>query len=328
MKSRYSLPLKTPSFVSYEEYAVASALLEGNLKESSPFLALQYINCFYNAASGSHKFVIMPFDHWGRAKNIMQDQAMDVYKEYYRLPKNNLVTILKRMIASNLYIIGKCNRSYVEPNVFRNAPPFYFIVSAYDDFTNEFTIHGVDSSEIFLSVQIRYEKFVEALFDTNPPSIYFVLWRYNKEVCIEFDWQTIISDLEDYIHSVSRRVNNSKFVYGFEAIEALAEHFKETAINEKKVKESYLQEFYAFKSYMRRRIQCFIDHQIVDPQWLKYAQDIEKIARQIMEEGILFNKIGDFSLVESMMVNFSKIIKTEQEYLPFVLKKLKDQTAD
>lgn len=322
MKKRCFLPFKEPRFICSDKFTAANVIVESNLKEKSPSLAVHYINCAYDEFESSHKFIITVFDYLARCKNIMHDQGFDMSKEYYLSPGINLVADLKRVISSNFYIVGQCNRSYVEPNASSDAPLFYFFLTGYDDAKQEFLIHGIDLSKQYISVKIKYDVFVKALFDTNIHSIPLVLWCFWYEANIDDVWSALISEFEDYVYSQNRKVNYGTAKYGFEAMRCLAEHFKETAYKENHINELYLKKLLAHKYYMRLRIECLAEHKIIDSQWITCAKEVEEISQQIWNEGLDFNAAQDFLLVESMVAHMSQMMMIEKQYLCKVLKEL------
>lgn len=322
MNQSYFLPFKEPRFICSDKFTAANAIIESNLKEKSPSLAVHYINCAYDEFESSHKFIITVFDYLARCKNIMHDQGFDMSKEYYRSPGVDLVADLKRVISSNFYTVGQCNRSYVESNAPSDAPLFYFFLTGYDDTTQEFLIHGIDLSEKYITVKIKYDVFVKALFDTNTHSIPLVFWCFWYEANIDDVWSALVSELEDYVHSQNRKVNYGTAKYGFEAMRCLAEHFKETADKEKHIKELYLKKILAHKYYMRLRMECLAEHQIIDAQWIRCAKDVEKISQQIWNEGLCFNATQDFSLLAAMLAHMAQMTEAERTYLPTVVNQL------
>ncbi len=330
MKKRYSLPIEAPQFICYNYLVCSNAIVRAVVKEKAPILLCsKYINCYYKEESTKHKFIIAIFDHWFTLQKIMQYQLIDLFKETYQKKKFDLVLTIKKCLLFDSYIFGQCNFAYIAPGLCHDVKWFNYVITGFDDTAKEFTIYGVDSTENFSCYHVKYQTFIEALFDTPKSNITFTMWRYNKDISITLDLPNTIFELEDYTNSTNRRKHyTADKVYGLNAIQKLSEHFYETAQNGLELNEFYLHKFLMHKSYMKDRMECLASHDVIDQKWIAHAEQVSQIGEKVYNFGKSFNDSHDQSFIAKLVEMIADTIRSETDYLPKVLEELKQYSQN
>lgn len=325
MKKKIELPFLPPDFICYNLFTCANAIIHANTKENHKILmASKDINCFYEKDSPQNKFILSMFDHWCTSQKVMQSQNFNLLKSTYKSLRLNVISVIKRLLDNGSYVFGQCNYSYIDHINKSDDPLFYFVVVGYDDFKREFTIHGLDIKNNFICKHIDYELFANAIFDIDQPNVAFSLWKYNKDVKISLDIPGIVFELEDYINSENRRYQYQVGkVYGIAAIENLWAYISKKigAFDEKDG--TYLTKLLAHKKYMKDRIECLSNHNLIDKRWLHDAEMVHSITLDICEQINNFN-VNENPLIREQLDNsFSRMMNIEKNYLPNVLNELK-----
>lgn len=326
MKKKHFLPICQPDFVCHYIPTCSNAILKANAVEKEQILLCsKYINCYYEKTSIKHKIVISIFDHWCVTQKFIQNQFINLFKETYQKDKNKLVLKIKKCLLNDSYVLGKCKRTYVEDNIDNNKSLFYYVITGFNDITHEFTMYGIDSLNKFSCFRIAYQRFVEAFFDTSEQNIIITMRRCNKDMTISFDIPNIIFELEDYINSTNRRnqcINDN--VYGLNAFKELCLCFYDVGQNGFALDELDLYNFSVHKIYMRNRTECLASYGIIDEKWVEQAEQVSKMGTEVLELGKFFNNTYEQSAIERLVEIMSEIIEIESNYLPCVLKELKN----
>ena len=255
----------------------------------------------------------------------MHNQSINLFKEIYYKQNINIILLIKKFICSNNYVFGQCNRAYIESNCDDYSQFFNYVISAYDDINHTFLIHGLNSNEEFVSINIDYDQFVASLFNTIKPNISFSLWQYNYEAKIVIDCKNIVFELEDYLNSSNRRNQYTEDkIYGLSAINKLAQHIFTTATQNDYIDTSYLNKLLAHKIYMRQRIECLNKHNIIDDKGLLPSRIVESSIKTVCEGADTFNNSKDSSTLTNIVTSIDHTITLERDYLTSVLTQLKN----
>lgn len=326
MKRSFFLPFTSPRFICYDHLVCANAIITANAKEKASILMCsKYINCYYKENSINHKFVISMFDHWCTTQKIMHNQSINLLKEVYCRQNIEILLLIKKFIYSRNYVLGQCNRVYIESNCNENSPFFNYVISAYDDNAHTFLIHGLNSSKEFISINIDYNQFVDSLFDTIKPSISFSLWQYSDDANIVFDYQNIVFELEDFLNSTNRRIQYTEDkIYGLSAIKKLAQYLFTTGTQNNYLETFYLNKLLAHKNYMRQRMECLSKHNIITNESLLPSKIVESSIKSICDDANRFNSNKDSSTLTNIVANINHTVTLERNYLTSVLTQLKN----
>lgn len=325
MKKRRCLTVCDPEFICYPHTTYANAVIRHVAGDRADILTCsKYINCYFCENSVNHKMRISVFDHWCTAQDLMHQQFIDISKELCKKRKTDLVLMIKKCLRHDNYVLGQCNRAYIEEQADRNAPMFDFMVVGLDDIAHEFTLYGLDSEERFSCYRVDYQRFVEALFDTPRLNITFTLWWHFKGAKIALDLPNIIFELEDYVNSTHRRVYYTKDkTYGLAAMREWAKSFYRTAQSGAPLKEAYLNQFSVHKSYMKKRIAILASNGIVDPKWIEVADRVAQMGNDVLQLGRAFCETRDMTLIDRLVGLMEDTVRIETDYLPHVLEELK-----
>ena len=322
MKESCSLPIVAPEFVCFDYFTCANAIVRANTNGHQRLvMSTQYINCYYRESSGNHKFVISMFDPWCEKQGLMQNQTINFLKEVYQDNEEELISTIKKSLLGGCYLFGYCNRKYVDMNA-KNAPAlFHYVATGFDDATREFTIYGLDHGERFVCRQVGYQTLVEAILDTDKPSVVFTMWRYNKSFTPTLQKPTIAAELKHYVSSTHSQDAGDK-VFGLNAMTCLSNHFLETAKQKEPLNEAYLQQFAVHKRYMYDRIDYLAEDGILDPKWRDEAAAVRELGDELLCLCKRIHETRDWTSAPKVSKGILRTVEIESVYLPNVLKEL------
>ena len=325
MKKRHNLPITTPDFVCYNHLTLSNAIIKANAEEAWLFIiASKYLNCYYENDSEKHKFVISIYDHWCTSQKVMQSQSINLFKESYKNLKLNIVAIIKQFLNNGSYVMGQCNRLYIESNCDLESSLFDYVITGYDDISHEFMIYGIDSEDNYISKKIEYKNFISALLETHSSNIYFTLWRYTKSNNINIDVPNIIFELEDYLNSANRRNQYAdNKVYGLDSIKLLAYNLFNIDVENYRVNEMYLTKLLVHKEYMEHRLNCLAQNKIIASKWIDMAKKVTKLIMSAIAKYQEFIDTHDDTLTKSITYCINESIRLEKLYLNNILSELK-----
>lgn len=325
MKKKCLLPIMKPDFICQNYITCANSVVKANAREYLDVLRCsKYVNCYFDKNDPKHHFVISVFDHWCVEQKLMRFQFIDLLKEPYQKRKKDVANIIKKCLLQGSYILTQCNRTYFEETDDPNSMLFFCLLVGFDDETQTFTLYGKDLLDRFSCCQVKYQTFLDALFDTAESNIPFQLWSYNKKTVVTLDLPNLIFELEDYIYSTNRRKNASADnSYGLNAVKDLSCYFCETAKANSRVNEVYLHNFLMHKSFMKDRIKYLAEKEMVNEIWVALAEQVFQMGKEIVEWGEEGNRSHDRSLIEKLVKKMHASIELETNYLPEVLEELK-----
>ena len=320
MKKRFELPIEQPQFICYNHITCANAIIRANMLENiDELFCSKYINCYFKESSTKHKFIISVYDNWCTTQKVMQYQLINLSKNIFLSENINVTLMIKKCLLFGSYVFGQCSYNCLMGDHGADNSLFNYVITGYDDITHKFTMYGVDNSDNYLCHKIRYEDFINSLYDTNKQNISFSMQQYNKDTEVAIDIQNVIFDLEDYINSRNRHKHYVEDkIYGLASLKKLGEFFLESTKNKALLPEQYLRKIAIHKYYMRERIRCLIKHDLIKEDWLSYAELVEVYGQQILDLGVRYNYILDTTIIDELNNIISEIINIEQKYLPKV----------
>ena len=325
MKKNCLLPMAQPDFICQNYISCANAVVKANAGRDADVLLLsKYINCSFDKNDGKHRFVISVFDHWCAEQRFMRFQLIDLLKEPYQKRKQDVAATIKKCLLQGCYILTQCNRTYFEETDDPDSMLFFCLLVGFDDETQTFTLYGMDLLNRFSRCQVTYQKFLDALFDTEESNIPFQLWSRNKNATVSLDLPNLIFELEDYIHATSRRKNASaELFYGLAAMQELVQYFYKTAETDFAINEAYLRKYWIHKAYMKQRMEYLAQNGMIDRAWMLSAESVFKMATEALECGKAFNRLHDRGLIKTLVKNMHAALALEETYLPKLLEELK-----
>lgn len=327
MKKKLLLPIAHPDFTCYNYLTWSNAIIKANTKEKNKILiASKYINCYYREASTKHKFVLSCYDHWYTQRGVVQYQVMELLKEAYQKTNLDLTSFLKKCLLSHSYVFGQCSWCYVEKKVEDREARLFYALVGFDDALQQFILYGIDSEERFSCFYVDYKSFAEAHFATASLKINFTLWRPLPDVEVELDIPNLILEMEDYLHSSNRHKNQpADAVYGFLAMTELTKHCLQLSKQQLPIPDSYLQKFMMHKVYMKNRMEQLVLSKGLDPIWLKDAERVADMGKQVLDLAAQYNATKDPRLGKRIAELMTDTVTAEADYLPKMLRELKEQ---
>ena len=322
MRESYFLPIENPSFFCYNHYSCADGIVRANAKDNFPaLLCVKYINCVYREGELRHQFIISMFDAWWTHQKIIRKQQINLRKSTIRQLNIDLVSMIKRCLILNSYILSCCNRKYLIPDTDADHELFYFVLVGYDDIKKEFTLHGQTSLDEFSCYRIGYDDFVESMLNNSNSHINLELYNYNANASMKLDLPNIAIELDDYLQSSnSRQHYTADKLYGFRAIEALAKKIEVDLENlGPEVGNSYLHKFAMHKRFMKERVEYLAMQGIIDKKWIIDAEKVFQLANTAKAIGEKCYQNHDFSNAPQLASEMRSTIEIEQRYLPKVL---------
>ena len=325
MKKKHSLPIEMTPYLCDERLVFSHAILRSVSKEYlKVLLCMEYINCYFREDELREEFNIAMHDPWFTRQGIMEHQAVNLLKETYQKGNMNLISIIKKSLLYDSYVLGQCNRSCVEAGNGVDPSWMYYAITGFNEVHHEFTVCGLDSSHRFRCWSVDMERFIEALYDTPFSHITLDLWKYHYDASITFVIDDIIFSLEDYLNSENRlKQNKWHKIYGLAAIDALCESLQKHFEDEKAINLSYLELFALHKSYMRERIEHLISIELLNGNFLARAEAVEKLAQEVREWGELVNRTHGKDALRELVDRISQTVSIEREYLTAALYDLK-----
>lgn len=326
MNKEYFLPMGEPQIICSHSLTSADAIIRKNAGDDiQKLFCSHHINCYFKSDSEKHKFVISTYDCWCIHKKYIDQQFIYFLKETYIRQKIDLLSIIKKSIFSDFYILGKCNPKYIELVPQEGDPLCDFLITGYDDIAKELTVYGFDKSNNYVCLKINYDVFMSALWDTPNDIIRLDMRRCKKDSIMATDFLCSFHEFGCYLNSITREeAYTGDKVFGLSAIRALSDEFARSVSNGSELYEPYLTKFYLHKKFMLERIEYFVGLGVVNSELIPFSQEVYDIGKEILELGIQYNKTRDPSLAYKVIEYIGKTVSTENDYLPIALNAVYD----
>ena len=320
------LPMEQPKLICHHHLTSADAILRANAKDQiHKLFCAHHINCYFQNDFQQYKFVISIHDYWAMNKKYTEAQSILFLKETYRAQAIDFVSLIKKSLDVDSYVLVSCNRSYIEHAGDEEDSQYPCLIAGYDDFSHTFTIYGFDRDNRYICFHMDYTVFSDALWDTSDDSILFTLRRCRKNAHIPLDIKSTVQELDDYLNATtSKKVYTGDQLYGIAAIRALSSKFAQSQISGQPLYEPCLQKFALHKRLMKERVEFFATEGILSPKWISFAQDGLNYGEDVLDLGRVYNQTRNEVSLHTILENIETTVEMESDYLKGVLKELKD----
>ena len=159
------LPMEQPKLICHHHLTSADAILRANAKDQiHKLFCAHHINCYFQNDFQQYKFVISIHDYWAMNKKYTEAQSILFLKETYRAQAIDFVSLIKKSLDVDSYVLVSCNRSYIEHAGDEEDLQYPCLIAGYDDFSHTFTIYGFDRDNRYICFHMDYTVLAEIEF--------------------------------------------------------------------------------------------------------------------------------------------------------------------
>lgn len=318
MKNRVLLPFEeNPYNQMFHNSAFPMGIIQGNANcDIKPWLASKYINCYYRPGN---TFDICMKDKWFSEDGKLIQQRIIMTEDGYRALSLDYLDLLREMLSLGCYVGGAYNEEYI-PGKWCYQKAYYghdYLLIGYDNDKEEFYSVGYLADKKFQRFTIPYDCMRRSLETLQRTDIYFNFWKYNENAIYEFDMETMLDELYDYIHSVTSVKGFAPAYLGMQALYELTNYFLGSVEDGRNVDFRYTRGILEHKFFMMNRV----DHltKITDIDLSEFKQksiEVYKMAERAHLLGLKYLMTGNISIVKNLVDLIHKMLEIEGQYLP------------
>ena len=331
MKKKLILPFEDhPYSLMYHFHAFPMGIIQGTAQEDiTPWLCCKYINCTFDKDLKTvNRFTIGTSDIWAVNDKILLKQRVDIKSTLYYDLYDDVVIMMRKMIAMGCYPHGMYNEEYI-PGKWAYQTEYFlhdFILIGYNDISQEFTSTGYLRNRKFQRYTIPYKNMEQAIKTVISTKIGLNFWRYNPEAKFELNLDRLISELSDYLQSTtSMKIFSDNKHWGMEAIQQLSNLFKQCGEEVISVDNRYTRGLMEHKFYMQMRIEYLLKKRfLADASYFDKASEVYKLAERVHLLCLKYNMTRNFKIISHVCELMNDMLLIEKSYLPDVLTELQN----
>ena len=321
MKKKITLPFEDkPYSLMYHGSAFPLGIIQGNTEQDLiPWLSSKYINCYFSPAF-ENKFSYYVTDHWATRDKILLRQHIDLYPEEYNMVfKSSIINLFRKMLDLGYYPHGSYNEEYI-PGKDCFQKEYYnhnFILIGYNDIEKNFISVGYLKDKKFQRYKIPYDCMEMAISTHKSPKISFNFWKFNEEAQFTFNYDRLIIELDDYLHSTtSLKINKQNRKWGMDAIRDLGYYIMNTCKNENYIDHRYTRGIMEQKNFMKMRIDYLINHNYLNQiKYSDFANEVHSLAESGHLLSIKFRITENKKIAEEINKIYQRMLDLEKLYL-------------
>lgn len=310
-----------PMFLCYHNRAFPFGIIQANSSEDiTKWVCTKCVNCTYRPNSPENKFSIAVRDVWGVNEHLVNQQILQIKKDYFALFNIDLLHVLKTAIKNNCYIHGKYNEKYI-PNkwAFNNEDYMHdFLIVGCDD--DKFLSVGYVADGRFKEFEIPNENLINSLFESTEIKINLNLFSYEVGAVPLPNTKRMIDDLKKYISTANYLDNPTPEAksHGIATNIRLKEFFiDEVNKGEIYIDKRYSQALYEHKWVLAQLVDLFVD---------EYKEKYQECANRNLERaklvhmlGLKMGYTGNANIINRVAELIDQIISEEVEYIPLLI---------
>lgn len=316
-----------PYFMAYQYRAFPIGVIQAcSPVDITPWLCTKCVNCYY-----SSWFDCCMGDAWGADEQIVTQQTIYLKRTLLDYIHLDIVPLFRAAIDRNCYICGEYNEKYIPGKMVYNKIDFKhdYIIIGYDQ--DKFISAGYVANRKFELFDIPNENLIESLYN-NPDEIFQLkIVNYNESVIPTPNIKRMIDELEAYISTENEisSLDKHDVHYGISAVNRLKDVFldKVKGDNSTYIDLVLSRAFLEHEWIIMKLTENFLNSKHKEV-YGKIASENYERAHQVHMLGIKMELTADVSIIDRITTLMDNIIYSELEYIPQLVKVLKDKYAE